>query len=233
MLRAGMALTQISQALVWLGSQYLFSQLQLLPVAFSVFSVHLWRKSVSDFFALSQEVPVDRDKFFPKLSLLWDKQTQLLLSFYTTCSHPWPSCGPPMVVTPVHPGVSYMGSPKLDTTLQMLCHKSQTEERSTSLVLLASLLLLQPRMWLTFFTADSRAACCPEGPISSAEVLSGSVPTLCCCKALFHPRCRTAFSLVEFHTVFASSMLRCQYNDCFPQWDIICELVTLLHCQSH
>lgn len=112
------------------------------------------------------------------------------------------------MVTPVSPHVSCMGSPKLDTTLQMLCHKSQTEERSTSLVLLASLLLLQPRMWLTFFTADSCAACCPEGPTGPAEVLSGSVPTPCCFKALFHPRCRTAFSLVEFHTVFASPFLK-------------------------
>lgn len=42
----------------------------------------------------------------------------------------------------------------------------------------------------------------------SAEVLSGPVPTLCCCKALFHPRCRTAFSLVEFHTGFASPFVQ-------------------------
>lgn len=91
----------------------------------------------------------------------------------------------------------------------MLSHKCQTEGRSTSLVLLATLLLLQPSMWLTTFAAKSHcwlmfSLLFRRTPSSfSAKLLSGSVPTLQYCMVLFHPRCRTAFSLVEFHKMSA------------------------------
>lgn len=138
-------------------------------------------------------------------------------SFCPSTSHapvPGHLGGPPTVVTPVCPRVSCMGSPTLDTALQVLCHKSQTEERRTSLVLLASLLLLQPRMWLTFSTEDSCSACCPEGPtgLFLQRCFLAQSPPCAVARHYFIPDAGLPFPLlnfIQFLPAHLSSMSRC------------------------
>lgn len=61
-------------------------------------------------------------------------------------SSPWPAQWPPLDSLQYIRNFPVLGSPKLDIVFQMPSHQCQTEGRISSLALLASPLLMQPKM---------------------------------------------------------------------------------------